>query len=49
MATVNKKRKSGFDSPVGIAVLPTGTTYKKNKDGTITPVFPKKKKETKKK
>lgn len=46
MATTNKKGKSGFDAPVGLAVLPKGTTYRKNKDGTITPVFPKKKKKT---
>lgn len=39
-----KKRKgSGFDGPTIGKTLPKGTALKKNKDGTVTPVYPKKK------
>lgn len=44
----NKKKKaerhSGFDAPVYGNVHPTGSKIKKNADGTITIVEPKKKK-----
>lgn len=38
-----ERRGSGFDAPTYGTLLPKGTTFKKNKDGTITPVKPKKK------
>lgn len=41
-----KRRGSGFDvEPYG-EVIPEGTKFKKNKDGTLTRIPPKKKKKT---
>lgn len=41
-------KRSGFDAPIiGGKAFPKGTTFKKNADGTITPVMPKKKKKSK--
>lgn len=42
-----KSKKSGFDYPAIGTAFPKGTTFKKNKDGRLIPVYPKKKKETK--
>lgn len=36
-----KPMYSGFDAPVIGQMLPKGTTFKTNPDGTITPVLPK--------
>ena len=38
---------SGFESPAVGEVFPRGTKFKKNKDGTITPIVPKEKPEKK--
>ena len=38
-----KKIRSGFDCPVYGEILPKGTTFKKNNDGTVTIVLPKEK------
>ena len=40
----SKPKHSGFDAPVIGTQYPKGTVWKKNKDGTISPVVPKKKK-----
>lgn len=40
----NRPEHSGFDAPVKGKQYPQGTVWKKNKDGTISPVTPKKKK-----
>lgn len=45
MATKNNKRGTGFAGPViGGKPYPKGSTVKKNADGTVTIVPPKKKK-----
>ena len=36
-------KHSGFEAPVKGVVLPKGTTFKKGKNGVVTPVLPKKK------
>lgn len=39
------KRNSGFDAPcIGGTPYPKGTKFKKNPNGTVTPIIPKKKK-----
>lgn len=50
MSTKTPKH-SGFEAPTIGRVLPDGTKWKKNPDGTISPVYPKQKdkKEPKKK
>lgn len=40
--TSNTKKHSGFEAPTIGTVYPKGTTFKKNPDGTMSPVFPKK-------
>lgn len=42
-------KRSGFDAPIYGTVLPKGTKFKKNPNGTITPIQPTKKKKKKKK
>lgn len=50
MATTKKReRGSGFSSPEVGQVHPAGTKIRKNKDGTITLIEPKKKDDKKKK
>ena len=44
-----EKKKSGFDAPAIGTLLPKGTTFRKNPDGTVTPVPPKTGSETKEK
>ena len=36
--STNTSKKSGFDAPAIGRTIPKGTTFKKNKDGTITPI-----------
>ena len=51
MSTKTPKH-SGFEAPTIGHVLPDGTKFKKNPDGTLTPIYPKKqtdKKDPKKK
>ena len=40
-----QKKHSGFEAPVYGTVIPKGTRWKKNPDGTSTPIYPKKKDE----
>lgn len=44
-----KKKHSGFEAPAIGTVVPEGTKWKRNPDGTMSPVYPKKKTATKKK
>lgn len=44
-----KKKHSGFEAPAIGTVVPEGTKWKRNPDGTMSPVYPKKKPATKKK
>lgn len=37
------KKHSGFEAPAIGTRVPDGTKWKKNPDGTISPVYPKKK------
>ena len=41
---MTEKKHSGFEAPAIGTVYPKGTTFKKNANGTLTPVFPKSKK-----
>lgn len=44
MAEKKTPKHSGFEAPViGGTHYPKGTTFRKNKDGSVTPVLPKKK------
>lgn len=43
MATKKERKRSGFDGYDSGQSLPKGTKLRKNKDGTVTPVYPKKK------
>ena len=38
----DKEKHSGFEAPVYGELVPEGTRYKKNPDGTVTPIYPKK-------
>lgn len=38
---MDKKRNSGFDAPTIGKVVPKGTKWKKNPDGTVSPIYPK--------
>lgn len=38
---MSTKRHSGFEAPAIGTLLPKGTTWKKNPDGTFTPIYPK--------
>ena len=40
----SKKNNSGFNVSTIGKIYPKGTKFKTNKDGTVTPVYPKKKK-----
>ena len=40
---MDSKKHSGFEAPAIGTRVPDGTTWKKNPDGTISPVYPKKK------
>lgn len=42
-----KPKHSGFEAPLYGTLLPKGTKLKKNADGTVTPVYPKKSSKTK--
>lgn len=44
MANKKTTKGSGFDAPVRGTQYPKGTTFKKDKDGYLIPVLPKKKK-----
>lgn len=44
MAEKKTQKRSGFEYPVKGKSLPKGTTLKRNSDGTVTVVQPKKKK-----
>ena len=44
MANKKTPKGSGFDAPVRGTQYPKGTTFKKDKDGYLIPVLPKKKK-----
>ena len=49
--STKQPKHSGFEAPERFEVLPRGTKFKQNPDGTITPILPKQKdkKEPKKK
>lgn len=40
---MDTKKHSGFEAPTIGILVPDGTTWKKNPDGTMTPIYPKKK------
>lgn len=44
MTNNTKKKHSSFEAPVYGERLPKGTTLRRNPDGTVTPIKPKKKK-----
>ena len=44
----SSNKKSGFDAPVIGEALPKGTTFKKDANGRIIPVYPNEKKKKKK-
>lgn len=47
--TMKRPKHSGFEAPCIGEVVPEGTKWKKNPDGTISPIFPDAQKQQKEK